>query len=356
MASETAASLLESMLNDMDSSYQKTVGYPTYDILAAFALSLEDTYSQLDQAIAMLDPDNLSGEELTRYVYQRRGIVRKTATYATATVIVAGSGTVPGGSIFETDGGLQFTADTDTNIDEMGSVDVTCLTAGSVGNVAANAIAKIPVTIPGIVSCVNDAAASGGYDEESDADLLDRFYLTLREPAVSGNIAHYKQWEMEVPGVGMVQVYPLARGANTVEVMILNTANLPADEELIAAVQEYIDPGSSGTGAGVAPIGAYCYVTTPETTEINVAVTITAEEGIDRDVIQASVEENLSVYLAEICMEKNYVSYGKMNAYLAASDGVEDFEGLLLNGKAENISIPAKTVAILGKVDIAYAQ
>ncbi|MDO4173726.1 MAG: baseplate J/gp47 family protein [Eubacteriales bacterium] len=354
MASETAANLLKTMLDTIDDSYQKTIGYPTYDILATFALSLEDTYSQLEDARNSLDPDTLSGEELTKYVYQRRGIVRKSATYSSVMISVTGTGAVPSGSIFETDGGMQFAVDEDTEIEGAGDVFATCLTAGSIGNVAALAITRMPVTIPGIVSCVNNAAASGGYDEESDGDLLDRFYLALREPAVSGNVAHYKQWAMEVPGVGMAQVYPLARGANTVEVMILNEANLPADEDLLAAVQQYIDPGSSGTGAGVAPIGAYVYVIAPETMQINISVTVTAEEGADQDVIQASIEENLSVYLAEICMEKDYVSYGKTAAYLAASDGVEDFESLRLNGKMENIAIPTKTVAILGEVNITY--
>lgn len=354
MAAEIAQNLLEAMLSNMDDSYQKTIGYPAYDILAAFALSLADTNAQLEDAIAALDPDNLSGDELAKYVYQRRGIVVKTATCASAELEIIGTGTIARGTVFETDGGLQFEADDDTDIYESGTVTVTCVSAGSSGNVDAGTITHMPVTITGIVSCTNPAPATGGYDRESDGDLLDRFYLTLREPAVSGNISHYKQWALEIPGVGMAQVYPLARGANTVEVMILNDVNLPADAALIAAVQGYIDPDSAGTGAGAAPIGAHCYVTTPETLLVNISVTITKSGEADETAIQEAIEEQISVYLADICMKRDTVSYGKICAAVALAVGVDDFSELKINGVMESVAIPEKTAPVLGEVAITY--
>lgn len=351
----TADELLEAMLENVDDSYQKSVGYPLYDILSAFALSLADTGVQLEQAQESLDPGNLSGDDLVKYVYQRRGIVAKTATCATAALDITGTGEIERGDLFETDGGLQYEADSDISIVSSGTITVTCVTAGSVGNVGSGTITHMPVTIAGIVSCTNPDPATGGYDQESDADLLDRYYLSLREPAMSGNAAHYKQWALEVSGVGAVQVYPLAQGANTVEVMILDAAGLPADSALIAATQAYIDPDHAGTGAGAAPIGAHCYVSTPATLTVNVSVTVTALTDFDHDTIQASIEEQISVYLSEICLKQDYVSYGKMYAYIASADGVEDFSDLKLNGTAGNVSIPDKSVAVLGEVTITYA-
>lgn len=354
MAAETAQALLDTMLASMDDSYQKTIGYPTYDILAAFALSLADTNELLEEAIKSLDPDNLSGDDLAKYVYQRRGIQVREATCASAVLEITGVGTIERGTVFETEGGLQFEADEDTDIYESGTVAVTCVTAGSSGNVGAGTITRMPVTITGIVSCTNSAPATGGYDRESDADLLDRFYVSLRDPGVSGNIAHYKQWAREVPGVGLVRVYPLARGANTVEVLILDDSNQPADETLIAAVQEYIDPGSAGTGEGAAPIGAHCYVTAPETLLINISVAIVKNSETTEMDIKEAIEEQVSVYLADICMVKDAVSYGKICAAVALADGVEDFAELKVNGVMTSIDIPEKTAPVLGEVEINY--
>lgn len=343
------------MLENIDDKWQKTTGYPMHDILAAFSVCLADEAEQLEEAKTLLDPGNLSGDDLVKFVYQRRGIIAREATHATATLTLTGTGDVSRGELFETASGIQFEADNDTSIVSSGNITVTCNTAGSIGNVDAGEITRMPVTIVGIVSCTNTDAAVGGYDRESDADLLDRYYQSLREPAVSGNAAHYKQWAMEVSGVGAAKVYPLSKGANTVEVMVLDAAGMPATSTLIKSVQDYIDPDSAGNGSGVAPIGAHCYVTAPTKTAIDVSVTITALPDFDHDTIQESVEEQLSVYFSEICLKQNYVSYGKVYAYLGVADGIEDFSDLKLNGTTGNVSVPDKSVAVLGKVEIIYA-
>lgn len=351
----TATEYLEKMLEQVDDKWQKTIGYPMHDILAAFSVSLADEEECLEEVQNLLDPGNLSGDDLAKFVYQRRGIIAKEATHATATLTLTGTGNISRGDLFETAGGLQFEADADMSIISNGKITATCNTAGSIGNVDAGEITQMPVTIVGIVSCTNQEPSTGGYDRESDADLLDRYYQSLREPAVSGNIAHYKQWAMEVPGVGAAKVYPLSKGANTVEVMVLDAAGLPADSTLIEEVQSYIDPGSSGNGSGVAPIGAHCYITAPTKKTIDVSVTVSALPDFDKDTIQASVEEQLSVYLSEICLKQDYVSYGKVYAYIGVADGIKDFSDLKLNGTTGNVPVPDKSVAVLGKVTITYA-
>ena len=59
---------LETMLEAMPDSYQKTVGFPTYDLLAAAAIPMEELEAQLQETAAKLDPANLTGEDLERYV------------------------------------------------------------------------------------------------------------------------------------------------------------------------------------------------------------------------------------------------------------------------------------------------
>ena len=101
---------LETMLEAMPDSYQKTVGFPTYDLLAAAAIPMEELEAQLQETAAKLDPANLTGEELERYVKSRSGLVRNPPTCASGILQVTGNGTVNEGDLFESAGGIQFAA------------------------------------------------------------------------------------------------------------------------------------------------------------------------------------------------------------------------------------------------------
>ena len=110
---------------------------------------------------------------------------------------------------------------------------------------------------------------TGGYDAETDDSLRARYYVAVLTPATSANKNQYVAWAESVPGVGGAKCYPLANGANTVGICIIDSNHQPASAELVAAVQVYIDPGSAGIGEGAAPIGAYCTVTSATGLAIN---------------------------------------------------------------------------------------
>ena len=59
-----ASDILQELLAAMPDSYQKTIGFPTYDLLAAAALRMEGTDAELEAAKARLDPENLTGDEM----------------------------------------------------------------------------------------------------------------------------------------------------------------------------------------------------------------------------------------------------------------------------------------------------
>ena len=77
-----ASDILQELLAAMPDSYQKTIGFPTYDLLAAAALRMEGTDAELEAAKAKLDPENLTGDELDRYIFPRTGLERRQATFA----------------------------------------------------------------------------------------------------------------------------------------------------------------------------------------------------------------------------------------------------------------------------------
>ena len=352
----TASEILQQLLQAMPDSYQKTIGFPTYDLLAAMSLRMEGTDAEVAAARAQLNPENLTGDDLDGFIYPRSGLDRRQATFAHGVVHVTGTGLVPEGTLFESGGGVQFYATAGVIIEGEGDVPVTCRQDGAAGNLPAHSVTQMPVTIQGISSCDNPAPMEGGYDEEDDAAYYERYLLKLRTPATSGNIYHYMTWALEVSGVGRVKVFPLGHGDNTVDVVLVDSEGQPADEALVEEVQAYIDPESTGEGYGQAPIGAECYVSaaTPKQIAISCTVTKLAGAGED-DTVTEAIKTAVAAYLAGIAFEQDYVSYGQIASAVLDAEGVLDFENLLVNSGTANVQLGERECPVLGNVSITYA-
>lgn len=339
----------------IDGKYEKTPGYLIYDVTQAVGQEMDDADLTITETNAKLNADNLTGGELDRFVKQRKGVERKAATYATGTVTVTGNGTVAAGDIFETENGVQFEATADVSVQESAEVPVQAKVAGNVGVVGAGTITQMPITIAGIVRCENTAATEDGYDAETDDALRERYYLALRTPTSSGNKTAYRNWALEVSGVGDAQIYPLGHGDGTVDVVIINDQMLPASTSLVGDVQNYIDPNSEGKGLGTAPIGAKCYVSSAAKTDINVAGKITLQSGAESAAVEAAIKKSVADYLAGIAFSGTAVSYAHIAARITAATGVIDVENLKINNGTANIQIEERYVAVLGAVTMTYA-
>lgn len=345
---------LETMLEAMPGSYQKTVGFPTYDLLAAAAIPMDDFGQRLSDTERKLDPEELTDAELDSYILSRSGLERNPATYAEGVLLVTGNGTVQAGDLFESGGGVQFVSTQTVEIIGSGEVPVRCVTPGAVGNLPAGSITMMPVQIAGIVKVTNPAPTAEGYDAETDQAYYDRFILNLQTPPTSGNQYHYRSWALEVSGVGGVQVYPLGHGANTVDVVIIDTEGKPASEPLVQAVQEHIDPGSKGIGEGEAPVGAYCYVSAATALELDLSLTVTAMAGSEEEQVTEAIKAAVTAYLKGIAFAQDYVSYAQIAAAILDAPGVQDFENLTVNGGTGNVPVAARQVAVLGEAAVSY--
>lgn len=345
----------ETIRERIDSKYEKTAGYLIYDVTEAIGQEMDEVDTVIAETNAKLDIDNLTGDELTKFVSQRRGITRKAATYAVGTVTVKGTGTVALGDIFETVNGVQFEATSEVEVTETGTVPIKAKVAGASGNVGATSINQMPVTIAGISACTNEEATAEGYDAEDDDSLRERYYTALRTPATSGNKAAYNAWAMEISGVGDVQVYPLGHGNGTVDVVIIDSEMQPASETLVKEVQDYIDPNSEGKGLGCAPIGAKCYVEAATIISINVSGKITLQSQATQSDVDAAIKKAIADYLAEIAFTGSAVSYMLLAANITDVKGVADVENLKMNDGTSNIAIPDRHVAVTGTVTLAYA-
>lgn len=347
---KTVDTVHEELLDNISDKYQKTEGFPIWDLLKAAALGIYRVWEKVFDIEAKQNVDNLTGEELERFVFQRKGLSRKEATSSVGVVRVKGDGIVYTGDLFGTEGGVIFAADQDVTIVGEALVHVTCTTPGVAGNVPTDAITQMPVTLAGIIDVTNPYPMVDGYDAETDDSLRERYYEALQKPATSGNVYHYERWAREVAGVGEVKVFPLWQGDNTVQVVIIDDDKLVPSQELVDRVQEYIDPNKAGTGMGQAPIGAYCTVSPAEKLDINVNAVLVLTPTGNIELIKAEIETLVTNYLKEIAFESNYVSLAKIGDLILQVNGVEDYDSLTVNDNINRVQIPAKSVAILNEV------
>lgn len=345
--------LLERLLSLMSDDYDKSEGYIVYDFLKAVAIVANEYNVTFESLVNLFDVDKMTGSFLEMYVKQRKGIERNQATKAVGVLTVTGTGTVTVGDLFETVDAIQFFATETVQIVGSGNVAIAAIVSGVTGNVQANKIIQMPVTISGITSVTNPAATIDGFDIETEDSLRDRYYLAVRTPATSGNVNHYKQWATSISGVGGVKVFPRERGNNTVEVVIIDSNKKPPSTTLINNVQEYIDPNSTGLGYGEAPIGAFCYVVGATALTINVSVTIVREIGYTAEQVLSTVTQALSRYLNSIAFEVDYVSYAAIGYAIFECEGVADYSNLKINNTTSNILVANKQTAVLGGVTIA---
>lgn len=345
------------MLDAIDDRYQKTPGFPAYDFTRAFALALLSLDEDIDIAEAHLNVENLSGIELDTFITQHRGVYRRDATCAEATLrIVSGSDSIDIqiGDLFSTESGVEFEVVEDGTYSVGDTFNVQAVAGGESGNVAANTITFMPVTISGLGSVTNDAAATGGYDQETDDEYRNRYYESLLNPSNGSNAAAYLAWATEISGVGRAKVFPLANGAGTVEVCITSSSMLAPNASLVEAVQAHIDPHENGDGSGAAPMGAVCTVTGATEKTINVAASLTLEEGVSD--VTAAVTAALTAYFRSVAFVSLYVSYAQVGNAILDVDGVADYANLTINSGSTSITLTAREVPKLGTVTLTIAE
>ncbi|BAK15860.1 uncharacterized homolog of phage Mu protein gp47 [Solibacillus silvestris StLB046] len=344
---ETAQEILTRMLLNTSEEQDRSVGSFVFDVEKAAAIEFELQQLKIENVSRKLDIYNLSGNELTRFVYQQTGVRRKLATKAMVPVIVSGAegSQIKKGDVVSADD-INFISVEDKTIDASGSVVVLVESefAGSIGNVPAGAINKFPTTLPGLVNVYNPEPSTTGYEEETDEALIVRYFERKQNPGKSGNSAHYKQWAKEVLGVGDAKVFPRFNGPLTMRVVIINRNGLPADEDLVNATYEHI---STEMPFGVDELLVESALAVP----LNLNVTLHLVEGYTVGIVIENIKNTIAAYLAKSAFKTNFVSYAQIGALIIESEGVLDYENLLINGATANIPIAEDAIAVMGGIN-----
>ncbi len=317
----------------------KIEGTFEYDVLSSNSIEFAKTEVELEQLYNASFADTSWGEYLTM-IAEQYGVIRKSATNAIVILKIKGTkgATVPEGSLFSTADGFKFATDEAATIGDDGYITVkaTAVEAGAVGNVDAETVINIPISIQGVNSVTNEEAAYDGFDEETDDDLRSRYLLKVRTPATSGNKYHYMQWALAVDGVGQVKVVPLWNGPGTVKVIIIDSDSKTASEELIQATADYIETQR--------PIGATVTVVSPAPFAIDISCNIDGSVGAER------VTEDVNAFFRSNGFDLRKVTLARIGKILMDTGLVNDYENLTLNGQSASVTISEECLPVCGAV------
>ena len=324
---ESQDTILKRLQQNTGSQVSTYEGTFAYDVLASNSIEFAKQEVEREEMYKSAFAETASGDYLT-LIAEDHGVIRKDATAAVGDVVVKGNGTIPIGTLFQTEAGITFATTASATIKNEATIPVKCTEAGVLGNVSAGTVTVIPISIPGITSVTNPEPMTDGFDQENDDDLYERFHFHVTQPATSGNVTHYIEWASSIPGVGHVKVLPIWQGPGTVKVLITDANGEPASPTLLNTVKAYIE--------SVRPIGAEVTVVTPALFDLTIKLTVTSGSG-DADYIKSM----LNKYFVSRNFTGTTISYAKVGNMILtdAKTGVDDYSGLLINDATGNISV-----------------
>lgn len=372
---QTEENIMNRMLNKVPSDIDKSEGSFIWDAQApvAFMLSEAALWAQellrrgFASTVASDNPDIRSAELDLRTA--EHGITRREAVASSGSVLFTGKPgtTVPAGTYVATpadegsgESSVEYVTTSGVTLSDLGTgtAPIRAVEPGSNGNVPAGVIQLMMTSVSDVTSVTNPEPTRSGTDTESDMSLLERFYAKVRSQGTSGNKAQYMQWANEIAGVGGVEVAPLWKGPGTVGLYLIDTHKRAASQDIVNAVQQYIDPSQDGQGEGVAPAGPVITVMPAAEVAIDISVKVqrTQEQPSTMDEIRKLIEDGVRTYLQQIAFNRKdpLVRYTRIAAVLLDIPIIVDYSDLTINGHTEqqNIEIGSGQVAVLGTVSV----
>ncbi len=330
----TYENILQQMLSRVTSDVDKREGSVIYDALAPAAYFLADQYFQLEHFLDLVLPDTAVGEYLDRVV-SGYGVTRKAVSAAIRKITTSGAISI--GTRWSINNVVYKVI---SQLEE-NTYEAECEEAGSIGNLYSGALEPLSL-ISGVTAELTDIIQEGT-DEETDTALRERLYGKVQQPATSGNVYHYRQWALEVPGVGDAKVFPLDSGPGTVTVLIVD-ADHKINTSMEQTVSEYMET--------VRPIGASVTISSPEKCAVAVNANLLLDGTKTLSDVITVFKTNLSEYLDSLIFKDYRVSYAKVGSILLSTEGVQDYDNLRLNDTTGNVTVGAKEIPVLGAVNL----
>lgn len=328
-----------SYVSDQNPDIDTRTGSIIYNALAPIALELETIYHEMDMILEETFLDTASKEYLAKHGDQI-GLPINEATYTHCS----------GDFNVDVEIGSRFNLDKfnytvigklsdPTDESPYYTFELVCETEGAEPNDYLGDLTPITF-VSGLTYAVLTAVLVYGEDEEDTEVYRYRLQTHLNNPPIDGNVAQYNEWLDEYDGIGKYRVVPCWNGINTVKLVVLNTENASASDELLDEVQNYFDPATEtinddltnstypqgrGMGNGQAPIGAIVTVITATETPMIINCQMTLKSGYTTPV---GVQDAIEKYLQTIALTKTSIAYLPISAAIYNAESVEEITHL----------------------------
>lgn len=335
----TFEAILNRMLDRMPDTMDKREGSIIYDALAPAALELQLMYIDLDTFLKEVFTDTADREYLIRRAWERNVLPHAANAAVWKGRFVPASLEIGMGTRFNADA-LNFAVQEKLGD---GLYQLVCETPGSAGNDCMGQLIPIEY-VNGLQKAELVELLKPGTDEEDTESLRDRYLTILRKPSTSGNIYDYYNWTMSCDGVGAAKIFPLANGPGTVKIVIADEDKSEATPALCRQVKEFIEEQR--------PVGATVTVASAVELPVNVMAGVKLHSGLNLGEVQNAFQTALADFLSDNAFELSYVGYARVGNILLETPGVEDYEGLTLNGQTHNIALTDEQIAAAGTVTL----
>ncbi|MDA8258384.1 MAG: baseplate J/gp47 family protein [Betaproteobacteria bacterium] len=249
-------------------------------------------YGHLDWIARQIIYDTADTETLDRAAGLWLQVPRKAAVAAAGPVTLTGTtgSIVPAGTRLAAANGEEYeTAAEVTLAAGTATAQVTALTAGQSGNLAAGTALALVSPIAGVNAQATVAAGGlvGGADQETDASLLARLKARIQRAPHGGSRDDYITWALEVAGVTRAWCYPKEQGIGTVTVRFVrdDDASIIPDAAEVAAVQAYIEARY--------PVNGDVFVVAPIPIALNLTIRLTPNTSAVQAAVQAEIADLL---------------------------------------------------------------
>lgn len=318
--------------------------------LYAVAAQVYALYVQADWLSRQCFPQTATGEYLDRHAVlrglERRGAVAATGTIRFSVDTAAGTDlTIPEGTVCATAAQVRFETTEEAALTAGSTyveVPARAVEAGTTGNVPAGSILSMAVPPVGVSRCVNQAAFTGGVDEEEDEALRVRVLETYRRMPNGANAAFYEQGALSFDQVAACTVLPRNRGVGTVDVVIASASGMPGSD-LIDQVQAYFGERRE--------IAVDVRVLAPTAKTVDVTVSVEPGEGYESADVQADVEAAIADFFSGERLSKN-VLVAQLNQLVFSLEGVANCS---ITAPAADVAVAAGELPQLGTLTVGVA-
>ena len=343
------------------------------DMAAGHCLRAAFFFANLSEVFNMFALDSCYGDVLDDKAAEW-GITRHPASAAIFNATFVGATPEVGDRFFADDSEYYFTV-----IElEDGTLMLQSETEGSAVNTLSAGSEITPVDdIDELEDAYLGEIYSIGADEETDDALRTRLREALAGPAENGNRQHYKTWCESIDGVGRARIDPLFAGENTVRAVLYSPEGSFVSDEIVKAVQDYVDPITQGYeftdedgntyvcgdgfGDGVANLGAHFLAVSAKPLQINVSFDVVLTDGSTLESCKHSAIEAITNYLSQLSLETPegsniVIRISTVGAMLSELPEVLDYMNLTINDGNTNITLKEAEVPLLGEVIVNAAD